>query len=270
MSESRLLRLLDLETAGDDRFLAVTPEAGEGPPRLFGGQVASQSLRAATLTVDGRPPHSMHAYFIRPGRPGTPLELSVDRTRDGRSFSTRHVTAAQEGEPIFMLSASFHEAEAGDDWQSEPPSAPTPDEVGDVDSPLRRFSTMSPFDIRPLKASASFPVMHPFWVRTSEPLPDDPAIHACAIAFISDMGVVGSARAPRSTSVPFAGASLDHALWFHRPARADEWLLFSVDPVTNYGARGLATGTMHTGDGVLVASIAQEALLRPAGNVALP
>jgi acyl-CoA thioesterase II len=268
MSESRLLRLLELEPAGTDRFLAPTPS--DGPSRLFGGQVASQSLRAATLTVDGRPPHSMHAYFIRPGRPGTPLELSVDRTRDGRSFSTRHVTAAQEDEPIFMLSASFHGAEPGDDWQPPAPSAPSPEEVGDVDSPLRSFSTMSPFEIRPLRTGASFPVMHPFWVRLTDPLPDDPALHACAIAFISDMGVVGSARAPRATSAPFAGASLDHALWFHRPARADEWLLFSVDPITNFGARGLARGTMHTADGVLVASIAQEALLRPAGTVPLP
>lgn len=270
MPESRLLSLLDLEPAGVDRFLAATPEAGEGPPRLFGGQVASQSLRAATLTVEGRPPHSMHAYFIRPGRPGTPLELSVERTRDGRSFTTREVTAAQQGEPIFVLSASFHQAEAGDDWQPDAPAAPSPDEVGEFESPLRRFSTMSPFDIRPVSKSPSFPVMHPFWVKVREPLPDDPALHACAIAFISDMGVVGSARAPRSTSVPFAGASLDHALWFHRPARADQWLLFSVDPVTNFGGRGLARGTMHTADGVLVASIAQEALLRPSGTVPLP
>jgi acyl-CoA thioesterase-2 len=116
-----------------------------------------------------------------------------------------------------------------------------------------------------------FPIIHPFWVRTAEALPDDPKLHVCALAFMSDMGVVGSARSPVSTLPPmFMGASLDHAVWFHRPVRADQWLLFSVDPVTNYGGRGLARGTFHTEDGVLVASIAQEALLRSTGRSPLP
>lgn len=269
----RLLALLDLEPSGDDRFIAATPSPAEGPPRLFGGQVASQSLRAATLTVGAdRYPHSLHAYFIRPGAPGVPLELSVDRTRDGRSFSTRTVSAAQNGEPIFVLTASFHVEEAGDDWQEDPPTLDVkgPEEVDDT-SPFGRFRSMMPFDIRPLRKSDSpFPVVHPFWVKTRDPLPDDPLIHACVMTFISDMAVVASARAPRSTSVPFGGASLDHAVWFHRRARADEWLLFSVDPVTNFGARGLARGAMHTLDGVHAVSIAQEALLRPASTPPLP
>lgn len=269
----RLLELLTLEERGDDVFTASTP--ADGPNRLFGGQVAAQSLRAATLTVPGdRFAHSFHAYFIRPGRPGVPLELTVDRTRDGRSFTTRRVSAAQDGEPIFVLAASFHVAEPGDDWQ--PPLAadvPDPEAATAPESPFTRFASMSPFELRPVRdpGTGGFPVLHPFWVRTKRLLPDDPGLHASVIAFISDMGVVGSARAPGS-SLPerFVGASLDHAVSFHRPARADEWLLFSVDPVTNAGARGLARGTMHTRHGVLVASVAQEALLRDAGQLPLP
>lgn len=269
---NRLLALLDLESRGDDRFVATTTAPGDGPPRLFGGQVASQSLRAALLTVDeARPPHSLHAYFIRPGAPGVPLDLEVERTRDGRSFSTRHVTALQNGDPIFVLTASFHAPEDGDDWhEAGPVGVPGPEEVGEHESPFTRFSTMSPLEIRPVRSEFTFPMMHPFWVRSRDPLPDDPAIHTCVLAFMSDMGVVGSARAPESTSVMFAGASLDHAVWFHRPARADQWLLFSVEPVSNAGARGLARGTFHDERGLLVASIAQEALLRPTKMVPLP
>ena len=261
----RLLALLDLERAGDDRFIAITP--GEGPPRLFGGQVAAQSLRAATLTVPSdRLPHSLHAYFIRPGRPGTPLELTVERARDGRSFTTRRVSAGQEGEPIFVLDASFQIEEDGDDWQPDMrDDLPGPEEIDTPVNPMNRFSTMSPFEIRPAGGSnpMGFPI-HPFWVRTKGRLPDDPMLHACAITFVSDMGVVGSVPRPGADRTRgFMGASLDHAVWFHCPARADEWLLFDVYPMRNAGARGLAHGTMHTEGGVLVASIAQEALLRP-------
>jgi acyl-CoA thioesterase-2 len=263
----RILRLLRLEPVDDDAFLAPTP--ADGPGRLFGGQVASQSLRAACLTVDaGRPPHSLHAYFILPGRPGEPLRLDVQRSRDGRSFTTRHVTASQGGKAIFELVASFHGTEAGDDWQLPAPSGiPLPDELAPPELPSF-LKVALPFDIRPVTAPppGSFPLRHPFWVRVRGPVGDDPALHACLLTFLSDMAVVASARAPGSSIPAFAGASLDHAVWFHRPARADEWLLFSVDPVTNYGARGLARGTLHTEAGVLVASIAQEALLRPAGE----
>jgi acyl-CoA thioesterase II len=272
---SRLLRLLELEErGGPDAFRAATPAPGDGPPRLFGGQVAAQSLRAATLTVDtdDRPPHSMHAYFIRPGKPGVPLDLDVVRARDGRSFSTRTVTASQDGEAIFVCAASFHTPEEGEDWPGvERLDAPLPgDEV--TESPLSRFATMSPFDMRPIAGLSEMGwVLHPFWVRTKGRLPDDPAILACVIAFISDMGVVGSARG-RSPASPrdFMGASLDHALWFHRPGRPDDWLLFDVHPLTNAGARGLARGTLHASDGTLVASIVQEALLRPSGITPLP
>ena len=270
-ARNSLLDLLDLAPGERaDSFVGKTPS--DGPSRLFGGQVASQTLRAAVLTVDpSRPPHSMHAYFVRPGSPGVPLDLDVVRVRDGRSFSVRQVTASQAGDPIFVLYASFHGGEAGDDWHLPAPlDVPSPDDTGESASPLSRFSTMSPLEMRPVRRGSTFPVMHPFWVRTRDRLPDDPVLHMCVLAFMSDMGVVGSARAPSSTAVAFAGASLDHAVWFHRPARADEWLLFSVDPVSNAGARGLARGTFHTADGVLVASIAQEALLRPTATVPLP
>ncbi|MGZ4718095.1 MAG: acyl-CoA thioesterase [Acidimicrobiales bacterium] len=263
----RVVRLLDLESIGDDAFLAPIPS--DGPGRLFGGQVASQSLRAACLTVaPDRPPHSLHAYFILPGRPGEPLRLDVQRSRDGRSFATRHVTASQAGTPIFELVASFHTAEGGFDWQLPAPAdVPAPDAIAPPELPdYLRFSV--PFDIRVVTPPlpGQFPITHPFWIRTRGPIGDDPSLHACVLTLLSDMGVVASARAPGSTTQPFAGASLDHAVWFHRPARVDEWLLFSVEPVTNHGARGLARGTLHTEAGVLVASIAQEALLRPAGE----
>ncbi len=267
----RIHRLLTLEETGQDRFEAPTPS--DGPGRLFGGQVAAQSLRAATLTVDAsRPPHSFHAYFVRPGRPGVPLVLDVIRIRDGRSFTTRAVTASQAGEPIFFLAASFHSAEAGDDWQLPVrDDVPGPDDVPATESPLARFESMMPFEMRPAAGRSSMGfALHPFWVRVGGTLPDDPALHACCLAFISDMGVVGSARPNIADMRAFMGASLDHAVWFHRPARADEWVLFDVGPVSNFGARGLARGTMHTKDGVLVASISQEALLRPAGTVPLP
>lgn len=269
----RMQWLLDLEDLGGDAFVASTPS--DGPGRIFGGQVASQSLRAATLTVgEGRPPHSFHAYFIRPGRPGTPMRLDVQRSRDGRSFTTRHVTASQEGEPIFELIASFHGVEEGDDWQLPGPAdLPDPEALTAPDSPFTKFMSMSPLEIRPVKPVGpnDFPVIHPFWVRARNHLPDDPSLHRCVLAFMSDMGVVASARGPNSTlPLRFMGASLDHAVWFHRPFRADEWLLFNVESTTNYGSRGLARGTFHTRDGVLVASMAQEALLRSTGQVPLP
>jgi acyl-CoA thioesterase II len=300
--------LLALDEVSPDLYLAPTP--AEGPPRLFGGQVASQSLRAATLTIEAeRRVHSMHSYFIRPGRPNADLHLEVERIRDGRSFATRRVTARQGDEAIFVLDASFHVDEDGYDWQIEPPAlSPAPDDLTMGDGPMgmpmgrgdqappwmrqaieaaekagesdpserealleraRRMRRGGPFgglfDMRPLQISEGFRP-HPAWVRAKEPLGDDPALHACALTFVSDMAVVRSARAPGSDHSGWGGASLDHAVWFHRPFRVDQWLLFSVDPMTNYGARGLARGTFHTEDGVLVASFVQECLLRSTGS----
>ena len=261
-----LAGLLSLQPAGEDRWVAPTP--GEGPWRLYGGQVAAQALSAACKTVPSeRPPHSLHGYFIRPGRPDTTLELVVERTRDGRSFSTRHVTAVQDGKAIFNLIASFHGLEPGVDWQLPGPDVlpPTP---GDpvAPAPVRGwFGPLGLFERRPLHpADAEDPwPPHPCWVRLIEQISSDPAEQACALTFVSDMGVVGSARAPGDRARPASLASLDHAIWFHRPFDVSEWHLFTVDPVSNHGGRGLARGSIHAGDGRLVASIAQEALIRP-------
>jgi acyl-CoA thioesterase-2 len=261
-----LTSILDLVSSGEDRWMAPTP--GEGPPRLFGGQVAAQALSAATKTVPAdRPPHSLHGYFIRPGRPDATLEMVVERTRDGRSFTTRHVTAVQEGKAIFNLTASFHAAEDGIDWQVPAPElTPPPDEEFTPEEPMfRAFWRASPFELRPLYPDPSRHVAHPIWVRLIEEIPKDPAVQACALTFISDMGVVGSARAPEDRGRPAALASLDHAVWFHRPFDMAEWHLVSVEPVSNSGARGLARGSVHSSDGRLVASFAQEALVRSSG-----
>jgi acyl-CoA thioesterase-2 len=268
----RFARLLALEPVDEDAWLAPTPDV-EGPGRLFGGQVASQSLRAATLTVDGgRRAHSFHAYFIRPGRPGTPLRLEVDRTRDGRSFTTRRVTASQEDEPIFTLEASFHIDEPGDDWQ-EPAAmdVPPPEDSGAAEGFLAHFDARSPVEIRSVRPWEPGAPVHPFWVRARTGLPDDVGLHASVLAFMSDMAVVAGARAPTAARpMEFVAASLDHAVWIHRPERVDQWLLFSVVPMTNFGARGLAHGTFHTEAGVLVATVMQEALLRGTGNFYFP
>ncbi|GAA2160495.1 acyl-CoA thioesterase [Actinomadura napierensis] len=259
-----IARLLELTALGDDAFLADSPSVGR--PRLFGGQVAGQALRAACRTAGGRAPHSLHAYFIRPGTPEEPLRFDVARTRDGRSFSTRHVTAAQGGKPILELIASFHEPEDGFDWQPPgPPATPAPESLPEPTLPAF-FRHPTGFEIRVVNppGAGEFPMPHPFWIRATRPIGDDPALHACLLAYLSDMGVVSSARAPGSPRRLVTAVTLDHAMWFHRPPRVDQWLLYSVEPVANHGARGLARGTLHTADGTLVASIAQEALLRPA------
>jgi acyl-CoA thioesterase-2 len=260
--------VLTLEQTAPDRFTAPTP--AEGPPRLYGGQVAAQALRAACATVDpDRPVHSLHSYFIRPGRPDQVMELAVERTRDGRSFTTRHVTALQEEKAIFTLTASFHAPEEGIDWQLPAPVLPGPDEPAVPPRTVfpSTFWRNGPFLIQPLSIAHDRPVTHPCWVRLLEPIGDDPVLHACALTFVSDMAVVFSARAPDDRrGFLGGGASLDHSVWFHRPCDVSKWLLFDVQAVSNYGARGLARGTFHTEDGTLVASLAQEGLLRPTGG----
>jgi acyl-CoA thioesterase-2 len=259
-----LMRLLGLRPLGSDSFEAVTVE--DGTDRLFGGQVAAQTLRATTLTVGPeRPVHSLHAYFVRPGRPGLPLVIQVERTRDGRSFTTRRATARQGEETIFDLTASFQAPEPGYDWHLPGPlDVPDPDALPSPASRMTRYGPLSPFELRPVRdpGPEGFPAFHPFWVRAREALPEDPALHACALAFMSDMGVVPSSRAPGRPLALAMGASLDHAVWFHRPARADDWLLFTVEPVSNHGSRALARGTLHDRQGRLVMSMTQETLLR--------
>jgi acyl-CoA thioesterase-2 len=183
------------------------------------------------------------------------------------------VTAHQEGETVFVMSASFHTPEPGDDWHLPAPAGmPDPESLPPSPRVVGRFPSLGVFDVRPLSGpdAHGIPMIHPYWVRVRGVVPDDPILHACLLTFMSDLGMVRSARAPGSTAVAFAGASLDHAVWFHRPVRVDDWLLYSVDPVSNSGARGLARGALYTRDGVLVASVVQEALLRSAGGRGLP
>ena len=255
-------QLVGMQPVAEDIFEA--PVTTDGPPRLFGGQVAAQAVLAAARTVDAdRPAHSLHGYFILPGRPGVPLTYHVDRTRDGRSFSTRHVRACQEGRAIFEMLASFQAPEPGIDWQADgPPVGPVPD--GKTE-PFFPMTFARQLDVRPLSPPAEDGGwrIHPYWVKTVQPIGDDPVLNIAVLTYISDLALMAGARAP-GTWVPMAAAaSVDHAMWFHRVPAVDEWLLFSTETVANVGTRGLVRGSFHTSEGVLVATVTQEALLRP-------
>lgn len=270
-SLDRLISLFDLKEIGDDTFEAPNPARGPWT-RVFGGQVAAQAVRASQLTVPAeRAIHSLHAYFIRPGRPGESIEMHVERPRDGRSFTSRRVKAVQNGEVIFDMIASFHRPEPGPEYQVPIANdVPAPEEAPEPKGMFGRMRSMMPFDMRELgptePVDGVYRSTRRAWFRTMGSLPDDPLIHTCVLAFASDMGVVSAARVPVAGEAEwerFMGASLDHAVWFHRPIRADDWILFDLRTVSSYGARGLAAGTMHTRDGALAVSVAQEALIRP-------
>ena len=270
-SLDRLLGLFELEEIGDDVFRAPNPTRGPWT-RVFGGQVAAQAVRASQLTVPSeRAIHSLHAYFIRPGKPGEDIDMHVERPRDGRSFTSRRVKAVQSGEVIFDMIASFHTAEAGPEYQvPRAMDVVEPDEVDEPTGMFGRMRKLMPFDMREMGPTPAVDGIYRStrraWFRTIDRLPDDPALHQCVLAFASDMGVVSAARVPVANEAEwerFMGASLDHAVWFHRPIRADDWILFDLRTVSSFGARGLAAGTMHTYDGELGVSIAQEALIRP-------
>jgi len=244
--------------------------------------VIGQALVAACRTVEGRPPHSLHAYFLEPGDPKVPIIYKVDRLRDGKNFSTRRVIAIQHGLPIFSMAASFHADEEGMEHQAKMPEVPGPDELpseSDVKQnfiqmmpdPVRRYYERErPIELRPVEFErylgkkfddARFNV----WIRVTGPLPDDPAIHRCVLAYASDMTLLDSSLLPHGRSVfekEIMAASLDHALWIHRPFRADEWLLYAQDSPNMGGGRGFARGLIFTQSGKLVASVAQEGLVR--------
>jgi acyl-CoA thioesterase-2 len=261
----------EFETVLGDHFRAANEHKGFGT-RVFGGQVAGQALTAATRTVDvDHHPHSLHAYFLRPGRPGVPIDYDVERTRDGRSFTTRRVLAHQGSENIFEMSCSFNRVADGIDYQmpiaDDVPSADdAPTQLDFIPEPER---SRIPFELRELGPSEPdergwYPSSRRAWMRVRGELPDDPLLHACMLTYLSDMGAVMGAMAP-SADYPrerTMAASLDHALWFHRPMRADRWFLYDFQTVSNHGGRGLCRGTMHTADGTLGVSMAQEALLR--------
>jgi acyl-CoA thioesterase-2 len=265
---SKLLAVLELERLDRDLFRAWNPpQPGGRQHALFGGQVAAHALRAATLTIDAdHHPHSLHGYFLRPGKDDAPTILRVDRIRDGRSFTTRTVVALQDGEAIFSLTASFHKDEPGGEFRTPIDAAiPTPDVLlaRGVESP-DWWGADSPFER--VEIPAEFLAGRPrraMWIRTRGARPDDRGLHACVLTYISDMGVVGAIRAALGRLDHHGmGASLDHSMWFHRQVRADEWLLFDVESRSNAGSRGLGTGSLHTVDGVHAVSIAQEALVR--------
>jgi acyl-CoA thioesterase-2 len=268
----RFLDMLELERIDRDLFRAWNPPApaGRRARTLFGGQVAAHALRAATLTVNPEHyPHSLHGYFLRPGKDEAPTVLRVDRIRDGRSFSTRTVVAQQDGEAIFTLTASFHHDEPGGEFATPiATDIPGPDVLFDqhglapmlwgVESPFDRLEVPGLSHMEPSEEPR-----RAMWIRTRAALPDDPGLHACVITFLSDFGALGAVRtALGRLDTPGMAASLDHALWFHRQVRADEWLLFDVSSKSNAGARGLAVGSMHTADGRHVVTMAQEGLVR--------
>lgn len=262
------LELTPIAEPGRHAFTTATP--GDGALRLFGGRVLAQALLAASRTVgDDRRAHSLHAYFLRAGRGGPPLELDVGLTRDGRSFSARSVDVRQEGETILSLMASFHVDEAGEDWaRTPPPDVPPPEELPPPAAAIHGHANLLLFEMRPVAAPArdGVPPFHPMWVRVRERIPDDPVLHSCALAGITDVWAATGSRPPTLPTPEILGTSLDHAVWFHHAARADEWLLFVLEPVRSSGALALGVGAIYTRDGVLVASVVQQSLLRAAGT----
>jgi acyl-CoA thioesterase II len=275
----RLLELLDLEQIEADIFRGRSPE--ERVQRVFGGQVAGQALVAAGRTVPAdRPVHSLHAYFIRPGDPAVPIVYTVDRVRDGRSFTTRRVSAIQHGKAIFTLSASFQRPEPGPEHADPMPAAPPPESVERTSDRLIRVlgenhgqNSWHPIDLRsvgPLSVEAmSDPSLRTtrnlIWLRVDGELPDDPLLHVCLMTYASDVTLLDSVLTGHGLSWRdghTSGASLDHAMWFHRPFRADGWLLYAQESPVAYGGRGLARGQVFTQAGELVVSVVQEGLIR--------
>jgi acyl-CoA thioesterase-2 len=276
-----LLQILDLEKIEENLFRGRSPQVGW--QRVFGGLVIAQALVAAQRTVPHAPAHSLHCYFLLGGDPSVPIIYNVANLRDGRSFATRRVEAIQHGRVIFALSASFHEPEQGLDHAHAMPDAPMPEDLPDeaaflarygdmMPEPVRRyFERERPIEVRPIdagryvKRGMQDDPIQKVWVRTSSPLPDDPAIHRAAMAYLSDMTLLDTALIPHGKSVfhkEIQAASLDHALWLHRPFRADEWMLYVQDSPSGSGGLGFSRGAIYTREGALVASMAQEGLIR--------
>jgi acyl-CoA thioesterase II len=275
-----LLHLLELERIEENIFRGESRDIGS--PQVFGGQVLGQALTAANYTVDGRTAHSLHAYFLRRGDVTAPIVYDVDRARDGRTFSNRRVVAIQHGRPIFNMTASFQAAESGLEHQIPMPDVPGPDGLADqheisaraveqMPTKLRRYLTQErPFLFRPvepidlLSPQKTEPRRH-VWLKTVDHVGDDPKLHRNLLAYVSDYQLLATAMLPHGVRFEHGNvqmASLDHALWFHRPFRVDDWLLYALDSPIATGARGLARGHFFTRDGRLVASTAQEGLIR--------
>ncbi len=276
-----LLATLDLEPLEDNLFRGA--RGNEGWQRVFGGQVLGQALMAAARTVDSsRPVHSLHGYFLLAGDPARPIVYDVERIRDGGSFTTRRVKAIQHGRPIFSMSSSFHKSEPGFEHQSAMPDVPPPEELpnpkdiiaGLIDAlpaSMRSYwSRERPIDLRVVDVSRYLsrdrktPLQH-IWIRANGRLPDDPVVHQAVLAYASDFTLLDTALIAHGKLLFDADvqlASLDHALWYHRPFRADEWLLYVQDSPNAYGARGFCRGSIFKRDGTLIASVVQEGLMR--------
>jgi acyl-CoA thioesterase-2 len=277
-----LVKLLTLEKIEENLFRGQSQDLGWGT--VFGGQVLGQALSAAVQTVPPeRHVHSLHAYFLRPGDVSRPIVYAVDRIRDGGSFTTRRVVATQHGHAIFNLAASFQKEEPGLEHQDEMPEAPPPESLqteqqiaaslaGRLPPPvLARATAERPFEMRPVAPGADplRPAPQPprrlVWLRTIRRLPDDPALHRYLLAYASDHSFITTSLLPHGVTWLTPGmqiASLDHVMWFHQPFRVDEWLLYVIDSPAAHGARGLVRGRVFTRDGRLVASTAQEGLIR--------
>ncbi|MEX2208927.1 MAG: acyl-CoA thioesterase II [Myxococcota bacterium] len=275
-----LIELLDLEPIEVNLFRGRSPQ--DGWQRVFGGQVLGQALVAAARTVEGRAAHSFHAYFLRPGDPKVPILYDVDRIRDGSSFTTRRVVAIQHGKAIFNLAASFQVDEPGLEHQIQMPDVPGPEGLLNevqlrekhADRIPEKFRSTflrdRPIEVRPLDPVDEFapekkPPFQNVWFRAVDALPDDRALHQCVLAYASDLTLLDTSNLPHGVSwwsEKFQTASLDHAMWFHRPFRADEWLLYAQDSPRAAGARGFNRGSVFTRAGELVASVTQEGLIR--------
>jgi acyl-CoA thioesterase-2 len=274
-----LLQVLRLERLEADRFRGESRDPGHR--RVFGGQVLGQALAAAVATVENRGVHSLHAYFLRAGDADHPIDYEVDRSRDGTSFTSRRVVAIQHGEQIFHMSASFQVQETSVDRQVAMPEAADPEQLPDMATVLAELTAKAPdrpqpffdhrqrpFEFRPAvmpdPSSAADPQMK-IWFRTVDRLPDDELLHRCLLAYASDYYLLGVAGLDVRFAVDRKNlqmASIDHAMWFHRPARVDEWLLYVLDSPSASSSRGFARGSIFSRDGRLVASTAQEGLVR--------
>ncbi|MGH6876672.1 MAG: acyl-CoA thioesterase [Rhizomicrobium sp.] len=275
-----LVALLDLEPIELNIFRGTSPK--DRSQRVFGGQVLAQALVAASHTVELRICHSLHAYFLIPGDPKVPILYEVDRSRDGGTFSSRRVVAIQHGRQIFHMSASFQSAESGLEHQIDAAHVPQPDSLPDEDAFRRnhahlvpaeyrdRFLSKRAIEVRHLDGEEIFgPNRRPphlaVWVRATGALPPDPALHQCVLAYASDLTLLETSLLPHGIGWferRLQIASLDHAMWFHRPFRADEWLLYVQDSPSASGARSFNRGLVYRADGTLVASVAQEGLIR--------
>lgn len=275
-----LLQVLQLERLEMNLFRGVSRDLGF--PQVFGGQVLGQALAAASATIEpDRNVHSLHAYFLLPGDVAAPIIYEVDRSRDGGSFSSRRVVAIQHGQPIFHMSASFQIEQQGLDHQLTMPEVPGPEALPDIHqlvakstsipTELKRwFAVPLPIEFRAvnpealMSAEPSEPLTQ-FWFRAVDSLPDDRVLHRCVLAYASDFYLLRTSTQPHGIAFPSARlrlATIDHAMWFHRPLRADEWLLYSIDSPSASGSRGLSRGSIFSRDGQLVASVAQEGLVR--------